>query len=396
MRILTLTYEYPPLGGGGARVAQGLARAFVRAGHEVDIVTMGRRGLPRETVDEGVRIRRVRCIRTRDDRSYAWELASYLACALPVALEHARTRNYDINHTHFLFPDGVLSSWLKRRTGLPFVVTAHGSDVPGYNPHRFRTLHRLLAPAWSKVAAAASVIASPSESLASLIHAAMPDASVELVPNGIDPDSFHPARDKLPRILAVSRIFERKGIQYVFQALQGQDLGYEVHIVGDGPYLPQLRQIARETGVQATFHGWLENPSPELGELYETASIFVLPSEAENFPIVLLEAQAAGLSIVTTASTGCAEVVGDAGLVTPPHDVPALRRALTRLIRDETLRARLGAAGRRRMEDNFSWNAVADRYAALFRQVTLSKHASAETRHGPGRRRGADTAAPTA
>lgn len=379
MRILTLTYEYPPLGGGGARVAQGLARALVRAGHEVDVVTMWHRGLPREAVDEGVHIRRVPCIRTRRDRSHAWELASYLVGALPVALEHVRTRDYDINHTHFLLPDGVLASWLTSRTGLPFVVTAHGSDVPGYNPDRFRTLHRVLAPVWSKVARTASVIASPSESLASLIHATMPEAPVELVPNGIDPDSLRPAPNKLPRILAVSRIFERKGLHYLFKALEGQDLGYEVHVVGDGPYLPQLRQVARQTRVPATFHGWLENPSPELRDLYETASIFVLPSEAENFPIVLLEAQAAGLAIVTSASTGCAEVVGDTGLVPPPHDVPALRRTLTQLIRDDALRTRLAAAGRRRMENHFSWDAVAERYVAIFRRVAESRSASEET-----------------
>lgn len=386
MRILTLTYEYPPLGGGGSRVARGLARALVQAGHEVEVLTMGFRGLPPAELDEGVRVRRVSCLRRHEDRSEPYELASYIAAALPRALRLVRDGKYDINHTHFLFPDGVISAVLGRLTGLPFVVTAHGSDVPGYNPHRFRRLHRLFEPAWVRVVRQAETIVSPSESLAALIHRKAPGAAVEVIPNGIDPDSLRPAPDKLRRILAVSRIFERKGLQYLLRALEGQDHDFEIHIVGDGPYLPELRKIAERARVPATFHGWLENGSPGLRELYETSSIFVLPSEAENFPIVLLEAQAAGLAIVTTKSTGCAEVVGDTGLLVPPHDTAALRRALTRLIQDDALRARLGREGRRRMEENFSWKAVATRYAELFRR------SAGETRVGrelgaPGARR---------
>jgi len=384
VRILTLTYEYPPLGGGGSRVARGLARAFVSAGHEIDVLTMGFRGLPKEEVDEGIRIRRVSCLRTHEDRSEPHELASYLVAALPLVLRRARSGRYDVNHSHFLFPDGVLSTAIGRFSDLPSVVTAHGSDVPGYNPHRFRRLHSALAPVWNGVVSAMSTIVSPSESLAELIRRQRPDTRIDVIPNGIDPDFLSPAREKKPRILGVSRIFERKGLQYVFEALEGGSHGFEVHIVGDGPYLPELRRRAARAGVPATFHGWLENDSPHLRELYETSSIFVLPSEAENFPVVLLEAQAAGLAIVTTDSTGCAEVVGDTGLLVPPHDVEALRGALTRLIRDPETRARLGSAGRRRMEENFSWESVAARYEEVFRRAIARSGGRSELRPAAG------------
>jgi glycosyltransferase involved in cell wall biosynthesis len=96
--------------------------------------------------------------------------------------------------------------------------------------------------------------------------------------------------------------------------------------------------------------------------------IFVLPSESENFPIVLLEAMAAGLAIITTRGTGCAEVVGEAALLVPPKDVAALRAALCRLLCEPALRAALGAAARRRLTENFGWPVVAREHVALYQR----------------------------
>jgi glycosyltransferase involved in cell wall biosynthesis len=161
-------------------------------------------------------------------------------------------------------------------------------------------------------------------------------------------------------------MFERKGMQHVLRALEGMTLEHEVQIVGDGPYLPTLLELAARTRVPVRFSRWLDNGSVELTELYERSGIFVLPSESENFPVVLLEAMAAGLAIVTTQGTGCAEVVGEAALLVPPKDVGALREALRRLICDPNLRASLGAAARRRLVENFAWPVIARQHVALY------------------------------
>ena len=94
----------------------------------------------------------------------------------------------------------------------------------------------------------------------------------------------------------------------------------EIHIVGDGPYLSQLKQLAATLSKRIIFHGFLSNRSEKFKDLIETSSIFVFPSESENFPMVLLEAMAAGLAIITTKNTGCEEVVGDTGLLVAPGD----------------------------------------------------------------------------
>jgi glycosyltransferase involved in cell wall biosynthesis len=343
-------------------------------GHEVDVVTMGWHDLPRQEVVDGVQVHRVPCGRRALHVCTGREAASYLLAAIPVALRLARQRRYDLNHTHFIFPDGVIAWLLRRRTGLPYVITAHGSDVPGYNPHRLRLAHELLAPAWRAVVGGAAHLVCPSETIRSLVlrHPAKP--KITLISNGTDPDRFRPTADGT-RILAVCKMFERKGIQHLLLALEGMTLEHEVQIVGDGPYLPTLRELAARTRVPVRFCKWLDNGSEEMTELYERSGIFVLPSESENFPVVLLEAMAAGLAIVTTGGTGCAEVVGDAALLVPPKDVGALREALQRLICNPGLRASLGAAARRRLVDNFGWPVIAQQYVALYGRHARAREA---------------------
>jgi glycosyltransferase involved in cell wall biosynthesis len=192
---------------------------------------------------------------------------------------------------------------------------------------------------------------------------------IRVVPNGIDLDKFDPGRPKQKRVLVVTRMFERKGVQYILKAVEGLDLNHEIHIVGDGPYLETLRRLADDLKVDVKFWGQLDNALGPLIELYETSDIFILASEAENFPIVLLEAMAAGLAIITTQGTGCAEVIGDAGLLIEPRDPESLRNAVVRLAKDPALCGQLGRLARKRLETRFGWSAVADQYLDLYKSL---------------------------
>jgi glycosyltransferase involved in cell wall biosynthesis len=88
---------------------------------------------------------------------------------------------------------------------------------------------------------------------------------------------------------------------------------------------------------------------------------------------VLLEAMAAGQAIVTCDGTGCPEVVGDDALLVPPRRPDRLREALSRLVRDDDLRARLGRRARARVEQEFGWEGIARRHVALYREVRGSR-----------------------
>lgn len=369
MNILKICYESPPLGGGGSKVVHGLSRQLARMGHSVTLVTMGYKGLPATEQAENFSIQRVPCIRSSRVVCHSHEMLSYLCMALPIVIKIANKKKYDIIHAHFIFPDGVLAFLVSRMTGLPYIITAHGSDVPGYNPDRFIHLHKLLYPLWKKIAGSCSQVICLSCYLESLVKKSLPTAKTTVVPNGIELNRFSPSKKKSNRILIVTRMFKRKGIQHFLNAVDGLGLNHEIHIVGDGPYLSELKHQAKSISAKIIFHGFMDNKSEKFTDLLETSKIFVLPSESENFPICLLEAMAAGMAIITTRNTGCEEVVGDTALLFSPGDVNGLRDALLKYIENPSLCSRAGKMARRRLENHFSWEIVARQYVKIYDEI---------------------------
>jgi glycosyltransferase involved in cell wall biosynthesis len=370
MKILMMSYEYPPLGGGGSKVVDGLSKELVSLGHSIDVVTMGFRGLPKHEEVKGVQVYRIPCVRRKRFVCTAPEVATYMFSAIQFVHGLIKKHRYDFIHAHFIFPDGMMAWRLTRKLDIPYIITAHGSDVPGYNPHRLKLAHKLLAPLWKSVTRLAAEIVCPSESLKMLVKKHERNTNISVISNGFDTKRFITA-DKTRRILVVTRMLERKGIQYLIEALKSLKIEHEVVIVGDGPYLPVLQQMAQLTKTPVKFMGWMENDSYELKKLYETSDIFVFPSEAENFPICLLEAMAAEMAIITSKGTGCAEVVGDEALLVAPKNPTDIRNALEILTRDEKRCRELGVAARKRFEKNFSWPVVAKRYIKVYKKHTL-------------------------
>lgn len=367
MRILTLSYEYPPLGGGGAKVVDGLARHL--CGHEVDIVTMGFQDLPDIEIVEGVNVYRLPSRRKRADICHAHEMLPHLVSAFPRVKRLIAEKKYDINHTHFIFPDGVLAWMLHRFTGLPYVITAHGSDVPGYNPDRFKFQHTLLSPLWARVVKNAERVICPSAHLQGLLEKRSRTVRSEIIPNGMYADKFNPHCEKRMRILVVTRMFKRKGVQYLLESLKDRTLDCEINIVGDGPYLDTLKRMAADTPTDIHFLGWLDNDSDELRALYETSSIFVFTSQQENFPVNLLEAMTAGMAIVISEDHGSREVVGDTALQVKANQPDQFFATLQHLLRNPAQCEALGRRARQRFESHFTWPIIAGKYQSLFEKV---------------------------
>jgi glycosyltransferase involved in cell wall biosynthesis len=386
MRVLMLNYEFPPIGGGGATSTSNLTRAVVRLGHDVDIVTMGYRGAPSREIVDGVRVHRVPCFRLRREVCDTREMMTYVVSGLIYASWLARRRSFDVNNTHFIFPTGPIGYGLRRTAGLPYVLTARGSDVPGHNPNRFRLDHRVLYPTWRSLVRDADAIAAVSNDLKRKITRLLPDVAVTVIPNGVSPigelaapsNGVVAPADRARRILVVTRLHEFKGVQYLLRAVADYRLPYEVHIVGDGPYRGALERESAAAGLtaQTRFYGWLDRNEAELRDLFRRCGIFVFPSDREGAPAALLEAMSEGLAVVAANSAGAPEVVGDAGLLVEPRSPNAIAAALAELAADPHRIGDYGQRARARVAERFDWSQLAERYVELYRQAVSRAQSS--------------------
>ena len=368
IKILMLNYEFPPLGGGAATVTYNLAKELVRQGHEVDVVTMHYKGLNKVEDLDGIRIYRVRCLRKKQEVCYTIEMLTYVISAFLFTLKLTRKKNYDIVHCHFIIPTGMVGYLLQKFRGLPYITTSHGSDIRGYNPERFKLQHKLIKPIWKLVARNALRVTAVSNYLKNLILENADLGNISLIYNGQEVDNQVVEKTE-KSILLLSRILERKGFQYFLYAIKDFDLkDWEINIVGDGPYLGELKRIAVEFNLPVKFLGYKKGK--ELEEIYRRSSIFVFPSAREAFPVVLLEALSYGCAIITTDIESCKEVVGDSALFVRPECPDDIKEALRELINSPQLRSELSIKARDRVKQ-FSWDRIGEEYLTAYKAAIM-------------------------
>ena len=145
----------------------------------------------------------------------------------------------------------------------------------------------------------------------------------------------------------------------------------ELNIIGTGPRFDEYAGLARTLGIEEEVHflGFVD--PTEVPTHYASADLFVLPSRMENFPLVLLDAMASGLPVVATAVGGVPELVvdGETGLLVPPYDPQALAEAVNSLLDNPQSMRVMGAEGKKRVREQYTWDKVAERMAAYFREI---------------------------
>lgn len=377
MRILVLNYEFPPIGGGGAPVSYEIAIRYARKGHSVDVVTSGFEDLPFFEILDGLKIYRVRCRRSRKELSHPYELLSFVYSAKQFLSKHLIHHTYDICHAHFLLPTGLLALDLKQRYRLPYIISAHGSDIPGYNTDRFWFLHLFTPPILRRICAGAEFVVTSSSYLTGLIRQKLnlhQSDKIVQIPNGINPHKFIPGK-KEKIIISSGRLLPRKGFQHLIKAVSDTDIGFDVHICGDGPMRTQLQRLAKDAQTRIIFHGWMDNDSLLYRDLLGAASIFVLLSIRENASVALLEGMSAGCAVIASNTAGCPETVASAGMLIDPTDSALLKANLAVLISDPVVRQRLQQIARQRVETVFAWDRIVDAYEGRALLPAVRRHA---------------------
>jgi glycosyltransferase involved in cell wall biosynthesis len=359
MNILFLNYEFPPLGGGASPVSLEIARGYVRKGHSVDVVTMSYKDLPFYESIEGINVYRVKSMRLKKEICHPWEQLSYLISAWRFLKRRMGENTYDINHTHFIIPTGVLALRLKRKYGLPYILTSHGSDVLGYNK-RFTILYSLLKRPWKNIIRESKCVTAPSDFLIDSIKSITTDGRFQIITNGLDLKKFRPLK-KEKRILVVARLFWNKGIHDILDAIRGMDMhGWTVAIVGEGPYREDLEKKIKENNLSNTVRliGWLDNNSKEMKELYGKAGIFISASYFESFGLTVLEALSAGCYPLISDIGGHRYILNDDRYFFQKGNIVDLREKLSGLLTHEIPRHNVSL-------NRFSWMNVIKEYIAL-------------------------------
>jgi len=341
MKILVLCYEYPPLGGGGGRVAQSIAEQMVARGHAVRVQTaaLGWHSI-RETLG-GVDVFRTASGRRAPDTCRVHEMAAYCATSFCLTLHHIRTWKPDVIHAHFAMPTGLLAWAVHRLTGVPYVLTAHLGDVPGGVPAQTGTLFKIIGPfarqVWSR-AAAATAVSSFVQELAERAYG----RKVVRILNGIDlgdagAEGPVAGVGTPPHFVFVGRFSEQKQPRLFIEALARLHAQpWQATMIGDGPHRPAVEEsIARHgLGARVRLTGWLD--APDVQRVLAQADALVMPSLSEGLPIAAIEALKHGLAIVASDIPGLRDVLADGvnGRVFPVGDTAALASRLGALLAD--------------------------------------------------------------
>ncbi len=367
-RILVLNYEFPPLGGGASPVSYEIAKRLSETGDfDIDVVTMGYKGLSKyQEINANFRVHRVKCWRSKKELSHPWEQATYLISGWFKCKELLRKNKYDMCHCHFIIPTGILALRLKKKFGLPYVVTSHGSDIPDYNPDRFTFVHKFTKPFLRLVLNNSNFALTGSQYLADLANKIDSIVKYQVIREGFDSTKFTP-QIKKRYILSTGRLYPRKGFQILIQAVSDEDIGYEVHIAGDGPQMLQLKELAKKSKTKITFHGWMNNTSKEYKDLLEQTAIFVLASERENSSVSLLEAMNAGCAVITTNVSGCPETVDSAGILIKVNDAADLKSKINDLVNNPIKIISLQKAAVERVKQAYNWNTILKKYYVILK-----------------------------
>lgn len=374
MRILILNSEYPPVGGGAGNASAHIAVQLAKMGHQITVVTSQFRGLPHQEQDGRIVIHRVPSLRRRQDRSTPLEQMIFLLSASLRCMRLIPHFQPDAVLAFFGIPSGMVAWLIRKRYGIPYVVSLRGGDVPGFRPYDFRVYHKLMAPFLRLVWKDASSVVANSDGLRRLASAFDSRFEIPTIPNGVDLVSYAVNnRDwSSPRLLSVGRIVHQKGLDLAMHALGSlKDLDWEWRIAGDGPQRAALQRLAEQLGIadRVEFLGW--QSGQQLLTYYRQANIFLFPSRHEGMPNAILEAMASGLPVIASCIAGNEELVidGQTGCLVASEDVDALRAALQTLLTDPDLRRQMGIASRRRAEENYSWEATARQFALILEKV---------------------------
>jgi glycogen(starch) synthase len=396
MRVLMLSWEYPPVVVGGlARHVHALARHLAEHGHEVVVLCRHVAGTDAEThptTDETVD--GVRVIRVAEDPMHvtfehdlvAWTLAMGHAM-IRAATTLLRAWRPDVVHAHdWLVTHPAIA--VAETAGVPLVGTIHATEAGRHSGWLSHTLNQQVHSVEWWLANRADALITCSQAMRREVVRLfdVPAAAITVIHNGIEERSWrvdsatvartrrdHASADA-PLLLFFGRLEWEKGVQDLLAALpriRRRYPGTRLVVAGKGRHLDELIAQARKLRIRRAvdFVGHL--PDTQLRAMLSAADAVVLPSRYEPFGIVALEAAAARAPLVASTAGGLGEVVidGETGLAFAPGDVAGLTAAVDTVLSDRQAAHLRAEAARARLTPDFDWGRIAEATTTVYGQA---------------------------
>ena len=323
----------------------------------------------------------------------------------------------DIVHTHTWYV-AMAGFFAKKLYGVPFVLTTHSLEpLRAWKSEQLGSGYDMSS--WMERTAmldADAIIAVSNGTKEDILRVyPVEPAKVHVIYNGIDLEEYQRTSDttalkkygvdvNTPYVLFVGRITRQKGVTHLVDAIRYLPSETQVILCAGAPDTPEIAAEMRTKVEEVRRFNpqvlWIEKmvTKPEVIQLYSHAHVFCCPSVYEPFGIINLEAMACGAPVVASATGGIKEVVVDdeTGYLVPfrqdpvtsfPVDAAAFARDLaariSELLKDPTKAKRFGQAGRRRVEQKFSWSSIADQTIELYRKL-IERQAKPNLRRATG------------
>ncbi len=380
-RVLIVTYEYPPLGGGGGVIIEALAEELAKQ-IDVTVLTSGRAGLAETEKRDRLEIVRVPVwMRNAEATASLVSMLSFFPLSLGRGFALLRSRPFDLVHSSFAVPSGPSGLCLARRAGIPHVLTVHGGDL--YDPSKRLSPHRTpgLRQTVRWVIRGSDRVVAQSTDTARRTREIYVDRQIDRIPLAFRPMQCAPvSRASLglaesDRVLVtVGRLVARKGLDQLLRVVAKlADPALRLVVVGEGPERPALVRACAELGIaeRVRFTGFVSEE--QKWKILSTADLYVSTTLHEGFGIVFLEALSRGLPVICYDKGGQIDFIDDAvGALVPVNDEAAFCETVRRHLAAPDLLQRKSLAARNRAAE-FSIERFTRRYQEIYGECLAAR-----------------------
>ena len=378
MKVLMLNYEFPPIGGGAGKAHLAILKQYAGKGDlQVDVLASAPTpGFAVQKLSENITLYTVGVHKKNLHYWRKIEVVEWITRATPSYRRLLKENQYDLVHAFFGLPTG----WLCYRTAnrLPYIISLRGSDVPGGHA-RLQFEYKLLGPLLKRIWTGASALVACSDGLKNRALKFLPSANIDVIPNGIDLDKFHPVSNRELsgelKLLTVGRLSVTKRFEMLVEAveiLNKQGKNVRLTISGGGRLFDELKTIVEQKKLTGIIHLTGRIETEKMPDVYGAHDMFVSASMQEGMSNAMLEAMASGLPIVTTRCEGVEELISDNGIVVGTDSAESLAEAIIKLA-DNQQQYNMMCIAARHQAGKFGWDRVADGYIKLYQRVLSKK-----------------------